>query len=264
MNTQNNTTLIDTIFNVSGATKYKLLAGENRPIDETHVKKLIESFATFGTARAIVTVIKTKAFSSKNKFEFYKADGQHTSEACNRLGLPYTVMIVSLNEDTPTNVTKYIATLNNNAKAWSNNNYLDAFAKNGLTDYIELRDILTSSKLTITDLLHIFLGKGGHAENKIFKNGEFKFTDGKGLELLQATLKVRNLIPNKSFARRSLYKVMRMANDYNRMADAIVRASDAMKISQSSFSENEKEFFQHLEKIYKAEFKATKKSAELV
>jgi hypothetical protein len=251
MNKQNlngKTIRIGTINDVIGETKYVNLSGENRKINEAHVKRLMESFSEFGTAALNITVIKSKAFTGKA--EYYMADGQHSIIACNRLGLAYSVNIVEMVVDTPLNVTRYIATLNNNSKAWSNDNYLTAFAKNNLSDYKVISDIIEKTGLTITDILYIFLGNSGVKENKLFKNGEFKIVNEKdSMELLEATLMVKEHIPNKAFVRRSLYKVMRKAKNYKSFAKAIIKTSQALKMGYSKFSENEQEFQDHLERI---------------
>jgi hypothetical protein len=248
-----NSILVESINSVMGTTNYKYLNGENRKVNESHVRRLIRSFVEFGSARATVTVLKTRAFSGR--VEYYIADGQHTLIACNRLGLSFKVDVIELLEDTALNVTKYIATLNSNAKAWSNNNYLTSYAKNNVKEYKILSDIMSTSGLKITDLLHIFLGGGSSKEVTIFKSGKFSFINEEdSLELLNAVLMVKEMIPNKAPVRRSLYKIMRQAKDYNRMAKAIVKTAKALEVAQVKFSESEGEFYDHLVKIYKKEF----------
>lgn len=247
-NLHGQTIKIGTLENVMGDTSYLTLAGENRKVRESHVKRLMESFYLNGTAALQITVIKTKAFSGK--VEYYIADGQHSIIACNRLGLAYNITIVQMVEDTALNVTRYIAALNNNSKAWSNDNYLTAFAKNNLTDYKIISEIIEKTGLTITDILHIFLGNGGVKENKLFKNGDFKIVNEKeSFSLLEATLLVKEHIPNKAFIRRALYKVMRKSKNYKSFANDIIKTSQALKSGFSSFSENETEFQNHLERI---------------
>lgn len=231
--------------------KYKELQQRNRKKTETHIKVLMESFAMYGTAGARVIIIKTKAINGKT--EYYIADGQHSIVAASRLGLTLSVFIVELYEDTMMNVVKYIALLNNNSKSWSNNNYVNSFYD--VTEYKIFADIINSTGLTISDLLHIFLG-GTEKQHKVFKSGTMKFPNVEDSKLMvNATLLVKPYIPNKSFARRSLYKIFRLAKDYNRMAKAILKTAEHLKLAQSKFSENEQEFYNHLMEIYRAEFK---------
>ncbi len=65
---------------------------------------------------------------------------------------------------------------------------------------------------------------------------------------------VKNIIPNKAFVRRSLYKIMRLSKDYNKLAKAIVKVSKAMETSLQKFSCDETEFHNHLTNIYRKEF----------
>jgi hypothetical protein len=251
------TRLLGFVVSTDFKEKFVYLKGENRKVVEGHVRKLVTSFESFGTARAIVTVIKTK--SVNGKITYYVADGQHTIIACERLGLSFNIALVELIEDSLLNVTKYIATLNNNSKAWSNDNYLTAFAKNGIREYKIVVEVMKTSGLTITDMLYIFLGGSSTKENKMFKNGELKFIDERdSMKLLDAILKVKTYVPNKAFVRRSLYKVMARAKDYDRLADAIITASKALEVAHSKFSENESDFYNHLIKIYQSEFKINK------
>jgi hypothetical protein len=246
--------LVKFIPNVVDFSKYKFLSEQNRKVDEGQVKKLMDSFEMFGVAAANMTVIKSAAFSGKD--ELYIGDGQHSMVAAGRLGIGLNVSIVKLVNDTPLNVTKYIATLNNNSKAWSTNNFLTAFSNNGIYEYTKLAAVKREHGLTITDLLYIYLGGGSTKENKMFKGGVLNFIDEKDSDkLLKAVVKVKNVIPNKAYVRRSLYKMMRMAKDYDKFAKAILVAAEGLKIAQTKFSENETEFTEHLIRIYQQEFK---------
>ena len=151
---------------------------------------------------------------------------------------------------------KYIATLNNNAKAWSTNVFLEAFADNGIVEYKKFKAIMGDTGLTITDLLTIYCGSGSGVANTKFKDGELVFVnEADSDKLLKAVKKVKGHIPNKAYVRRSLYKVMRIAKDYDKLAKAIVRTAKALETACAKFSENEAEFYDHLVDIYKAEFK---------
>jgi len=131
---------------------------------------------------------------------------------------------------------------------------LSAFSNNGIREYKKLAEVKKEHGFTITDLLYIYLGNGSSKENKMFKGGNLTFIDEADSDkLLKAVVKVKNHIPNKAFVRRSLYKMMRMAKDYNKFADAIIKTATALEIACSSFSENETEFYEHLVRIYQQE-----------
>jgi len=224
------------------------LISVNRKIEEDQVKTLMTSFKRFGVARAIITVVRSRAFTGT--YEYYIADGQHSLIACKRLDLPFNVIIIELENDTRLEVTQYIATLNNSNKAWSTKNYLKAYCDNGIFEYVKALKVINETGLTVTDFEFIYLGSGGTKEHQSFKNGLMKFpNEADSDKLLEAVMMVKPHVPNKAFARRSLYKVMRMTDDYNKFAKVIVRASIALAENEAKFSENEEEFLNHLIKL---------------
>jgi len=246
--------LVEIIEDVTNFKKYKCIEDKNRKPKEEHIKTLMDSFRIFGTASAVVRIIRTRAINGV--LGDYIADGQHSIKAAERLSLGLTVIIVELVEDTALNITQYIAMLNNNSKAWSTNNFLGAYSSNEISEYKIFDRLKKQHGLTITDLLHIFLGGAGTKENKLFKSGELKFDDCEdSMTMLEAVVSIINVIPKKSFCRRSLYKVMRLAKDYKRLAKAILKAAVCLETAEAKFSENEFEFHDHLIKIYKKEFK---------
>lgn len=240
--------------------EYKLLP-INRVIREQHVKRLMVSFKEFGASARTIIGIRTNAFSKDGSYEVYIADGQHGAIAATRLGLGLDMKIVQLVEDNKMNVTKLVAALNNTSKGWSTNNFLSTFIENDIYEYKRFGKIMTDNGLTITDLLHIFCGEAGVKENKAFKLGELSFIDeNDSNHLLEATVKVMPYIPNKAFIRRKLYKVMRTAKNYNKMAEAIVKAGKVFQATGQSFPENEDEFYNSMVKVMTAVFPDIKPS----
>lgn len=225
----------------------------NRGVDEQQVKTLEESFSKYGTASAVIRILRTSVFDGVEKD--YIADGQHSVVAGSRLNLPLNVFIIKLHEDTLMNAVKYIALLNNTAKAWSNNNYIKAFYH--IPEYKIFDDYIQKGGLTTTDMLQIFMGGASKDyEVKAFKNGEMKFLDFEDSEkMFDVVVKIKPYIPNKAFARRSLYKVLRTAKDYKKMGKAIITCAKHLAKANTKFSENEQEFYTHLMEIYRAEFK---------
>jgi hypothetical protein len=234
--------------------KYSRLPNNhNRGIDEAQVRILMDSFSKYGTAGTKVIIIRTMVFGKVN--EEYIADGQHSIIAASRLNLPLNILIVDLTEDTLMNVLRYVTSLNNTAKAWSTNNYIRTFYH--IPEYKIFDTIIKDKGLTATDLLHIFMGGASkEQEVKAFKSGDLKFFDADdSYKMLDAVSLVKNEIPNKAFARRSLYKVLRLSKDYEKMAKAILKASKYLKKANTKFSENEQDFLTHLFEIYRVEFK---------
>ncbi|MHA1988511.1 MAG: ParB/RepB/Spo0J family partition protein [Promethearchaeota archaeon] len=241
--------VIKFIPNVSDFSKYRRLPQKNRTVAQSQVKALVESFKRFGACASTIIVIKTNAFGKKARY--YIADGQHRIEAAEITKESMDVKIIELTDDTTLNVTQFIATLNNNAKAWSTINFLKAFASNGLAEYQMMLDIKEKTKLTITDLLYIFMGNGGAKENKLFKGGEMKFADkNKSIKVLASVLSVKDILPNKSFIRRNLIKAFNVVEDCKAMAEAIKKAVE----KGVDFSENEQEFKKQIENLQKKQF----------
>ena len=237
-------TIIEVIVSTLDYEKYHLL-DENRKVVQAQVKKLVESFKKFGTASLCITVVETTAVNGvKNR---YIADGQHSVLACKFLGIPLTIIVVTLEEDTKENLVKYVAVLNNTSKAWSNLNFLKSYVSLGLENYKILAELVKTTKLSVTDLLLIFLGGSGDNETKMFKSGELVFPDeADSMRLLNAIIKVKDFVPNKAFSRRSLFKVMALVNNYDKFAKLIIKQSKLTK-----FTENEKEFHSELLLVFK-------------
>lgn len=241
--------IVENIPNTTNFLDAKIMIGINRPIKESQIKVLVESFKRFGTASLTITIIRTKALTGS--YEYYIADGQHSLVACKRLGIPFDIKIVELFEDTKLEVTQYVATLNNSSKAWSTNNYLDAYCDNGIFEYIKAKKVIVETGLKISDFVNIYLGSGGGKELKTFKDGTMKYpNESDSDKLLEAIMMVKAHVPNKSFTRRALIKVMRMSNDYKKFAKVIVKASIALVENETSFSENETDFLNHLIKLH--------------
>jgi hypothetical protein len=238
------------IEEIKGATNYgdyKIIVG-NRPIDQSTVRDLIESFETFGSASVSLTILETKVITGKK--ERFIADGNHRIFALRHLNLPFDAKVVRLEVDTYDNIIRYVSTLNNSQKRWSTINYLDAFQF--IDEYQQLLQLKKESNITITDLMFIFIGDGSRKALSKFKKGDVTFPDfDKSFSLYKEVIELKPLLPNKAFSRRALYRIMNIASDYKRMSDAIKKASENYTI----FSENETQLGLQLEKIYQREFK---------
>ena len=237
--------LIKSFVNKKDFSKFEL-SPLQRGINQSHVCKLMDSFKKYGTASTSVTIIKTSAFGKIDQHII--GDGQHTIHSAKALGLGVNGHIVELIEDTQDNILCYIAILNNARVGWVNKVYLSEYSKldnEKAKRYQLFGELIKEHKLTVTDLSYIFLGGGSKMEVDMFKNGEIEFANEReSMRLLKAVLKVKGYLPNKSFARRSLYKVMRMSNNYDKFADKIIS-------SYMIFSENEGELFAQLVSINK-------------
>lgn len=237
------TRLISSFTNKKNFSKFEDVEVQ-RKINETNVCNLMKSFKKFGTGGSNITIIRTSAFGKVNQMVI--GDGKHSVKAASLIGVGLNGRVVELIEDTKVNVLKYIATLNNTRAGWSNKVYSDGYSKIGSQEYILFNNLLAKhKKLTTTDLLFIFLGGSSPRENEMYKSGEMAFmNEAESMRLLKAVLSVIDVLPNKSYVRRSLYKVMRMTNNYNKFAEKIL-------YSDMNFSENEGELYLQLVQLYK-------------
>ena len=236
---------VEILTNVKDFSEYQLLSLVNRTVNKQHVNQLVRSFIRFGTAGANVIVVQTRAFNIKRKLEYYIADGQHSIEASAITKLGLNVTVIRLVEDTQKNVTQYIAALNNTSKAWSNKNYTNSFASIKVYEYERFREIVKETGLLTNDLLYIFLGGASQKEVKEYKSGNMVFKDeDKSIDMLNAVMKCKDRIPNKTFVRRALYSLMITHGNYDFIANAI---NDSKVLE---FSENEAVFKQQIEGVY--------------
>ena len=235
--------VVERLQNVKDFSNYKVLELINRPINKRHVLKIVESFEEFGTAGSEVIIIETKAWGQK---EHYRGDGQHRIEASILTGLGLNVTIVRLIEDTPFNVTKYIATLNNTALSWNNKNYTKSYASIGIYEYQVFEEVMRKFNLLTNDLQYLFLGGASTKQVKAYKSGRMVFdNEEKSFEMLNALIKCRSRIPNKTFVRRALYKLFLLTDDYDFVANAIIDS----KIKE--YSENEAMFYDQIVNVYR-------------
>ncbi len=243
------TSLVKMIAETTDLKQFKTLDDLNRPLDKAHVNNIKQKFEIFGTAGATITVIATRSFG---ELEYYVADGQHRRLAAIELDLPLNVTIVKLEDDTILNLMKYISVLNNTSKGWNNVQYMTSFANCGVKPYKTLQKVMAESKLKTTDLQYIFL-ENDATLNKAYKNGTLTELPNEevNMKLYRAVMKVYPYIPNKAYTRRALYRSMRLTDNFNKFANAIVESGKHLKEANSGFSENEADFFKHLEKIRK-------------
>ena len=83
----------------------------NRPVDNAHVNKLMESMKIHGF-KGVIQVIKTSFIEGVTKY--YILEGQHRFAAAMRLGIPFKFELTELVSQKET--AEFIAELNNSAK----------------------------------------------------------------------------------------------------------------------------------------------------
>lgn len=243
------------IMVVLDCTDYEMfdhLTGFNREVSSSNVKEKEKHLASRGFVGDII-VIKTSAFGKKD--QLVVADGQHRIAALKLLKIPfdYKVYAFDKDDDTRLNVLQFISEYNSVAVNWSPEKYLDAFAANGSREYVMMKKMKKETGLTITDLQNVFLFGCGTNEVKAFKSGEMKFTNLRdSISLLSALMSIKDLLPNKAYTRRSMFKIFKMTGgEYQRFAEAV---AFVIKKGKKEVPENEKMLFDFLKDVFKAEF----------
>jgi len=140
--------------------QFKILDG-NRPIEKYHIKKLIKSIENDNRLNLHPIIV--------NK-DFYVIDGQHRLEAAKSLGVEiFFIQSENIND-------LHVIECNVNQKSWEVENYIDYFAvKERKAEYIQLKEMMKSSRLKPKALLTLILGVVSSNILDFLKTGKFKF-----------------------------------------------------------------------------------------
>jgi hypothetical protein len=115
---------METVRKTTSYEIFKNLKG-NRPINELHVKRLMDSFK-------ISYLISPIIVNSNNEV----IDGQHRLEAAKRLSLPvYWIQTNGYG-------LKEVQTLNTNNKVWGKKEYLESYCELGLKPYLQVKEFM--------------------------------------------------------------------------------------------------------------------------
>ena len=139
--------------------KFKNIGG-NRTKNLSHINRLKQSMSE----NYLFTVILVN-----EKLEII--DGQHRFEVIQELKLPLYYVIqegYSLNE---------VHILNQNAKNWTNEDYLEGYCDLGYDDYLKFKLFKKSYKLTVSNCLSLLISGGKENIAQIFKEGKLKIKD---------------------------------------------------------------------------------------
>lgn len=247
---------VKVVRNCNNSDNLEILTGFNRPVSTTGLKAIAESMKMYGFSGNAI-IIETKAVDGKPRL--FIADGQHRIRVAMENGILFHYEVVRFEneaDDTLVNVCKYISCLNSSATKWSPMRFLSAFANVGLSEYETVRKAKESMNLTMTDLQNIFQLGCSASEVKAFKDGEMKFPDlNKSNQLIKAIERLRDIVPNKSFVRRSLFRFLIKSNiDIDKLTDAIIESAKYVSKKGKVLPENEKAFAQWLEDVKSVKF----------
>lgn len=141
-------------------TIFKFREDNRAIIDQTHIKKLIESIKNRN-------LLEFRPIAVNSKMEVI--DGQHRLLAAKSLGVDiyYEVNKNLKNED--------IISLNI-SKAWTPADYLNYYIKNGNENYIKLQEFMKKNNLPLRTALNLTIGQGRECRSE-FKQGKYKFSE---------------------------------------------------------------------------------------
>jgi len=168
-------------------------------------------------------------------------EGQHRFTAAMELGIPFKFEIQEI--ENRRELALFIATVNNSAKAWGTNQFLNVWSKMEIKEYVKLLKIQNETKIQITPLVSAYSGK---SDMKAFRGGVIEFYDEIASDtIIEQIMDLKDLLPNKAFCRRAIIKVMRnKAYNHTNIKPYIER-----KVRQGGFSENENDLLRELEML---------------
>lgn len=159
--------------------RFSLITG-NRPVNNTHVKKIKESINYNGYLPVAAIVNETNQV----------IDGQHRLQAVSELGLPYYYTVVK-----GASVAE-AQSLNKTQRQWSIQDYINSYANSGNENYIDLRADM--DKWKVSYITAITMAKKG---TDSVKNGTLKYKSSQKLDgLIASALEIQPFIGTKVVA----------------------------------------------------------------
>ena len=219
----------------------------NRPVNKNHVKVLADSMKRWGF-QGCITVIKTSAIDGIMRY--YVLDGQHRLSAAKLLGIPIEFKIVEI--ETKLELAQFISDVNNSAKGWGTNQFLNVWAQLEIREYVKMLRIQQETNIQITPLVKAYSGKGSM---KDFRSGTMVFIDeAKSDKIIEQIVDLDGYLPKKAFCRRAIIEIMNNKNyDHKKMKPLIIRQAVTR-----TFSENEVDLKEELTTILRASTRRTK------
>ncbi len=162
---------------VTGSSTFFRHLGENRSINEAHVRALMDSFEKDGYLFTIMYV--------NERLEVI--DGQHRCEVAKRMGLPVYFMVM------PGWGIKEVTILNVNSRNWTIVNFMETHAKAGNPNYVRFKEFFDVHEFDITTCQLIITGKrsAGHASTDKFRLGLMQVDEQ---QMTDAYLKARKIV----------------------------------------------------------------------
>lgn len=213
----------------------------NRPVFTPHVKTLAESMKRWGFT-SVLMVIKTDVLDGVERY--YVLDGQHRFSAAQMLGIPFKFDVIDI--ATKMELAQFIADVNNSAKAWGTNQFLNVWAKMEIAEYVKLLKVQNETKIQITPLVKAYTDKSSMTE---FRKGEMKFVDeSKSDKIIEQIVDLNGYLPTKAFCRRAIIDVMNRPDYHHELIKPII----IRRAESIGFTENETQLKAELEMLVRA------------
>lgn len=160
---------IYSVFASNDYDKFKL-TDWNRNVSDARVRKLIKSIEEVGQRRVPIVVNK----------EMEIVDGQTRFMALKKMGKPIHFVI------DPDADKKVCVCLNNGQSNWNTQDFIDAYEKQGIEDYVRFNETVRRHASVNWQSLHAIvtdtIATGGKAAQSL-RNGELKYTKSMDMEI---------------------------------------------------------------------------------
>jgi hypothetical protein len=211
----------------------------NRPVDNAHVNKLMESMKIHGF-KGVIQVIKTSFIEGKVKL--YILEGQHRFASAMRLGIPFKFELTELVSQHET--AEFIAELNNSAKSWGTSQFLKVWSGLGIKEYVKLNKVFNDTGFQITPLIEAYTFSPNMQD---FRKGSLTFVnEDESDKIIERMIELNQYLPKKAFCRRQVVRMLRNPKyNHKKMKLAIQNYIQVM----GGFSENERELKKELQRL---------------
>jgi hypothetical protein len=163
--------------------KVTTLHFENELTDKEHINfipfnrtgrvrtDLIKNMNKWGFTVAVV-MVRTSILDGVERL--YVVDGHNRVATARFLKIPFFGNLIDIKFNSVEELVDFISGMNNTQKAWSNYEYIAAFAHVGKTDYQNLIRLKSSVPYSITAMASMLYGATRYSISSIIKSGKFK------------------------------------------------------------------------------------------
>lgn len=134
---------------------------------------LIKTMNEFGFTVPIL-MVKTSILDGIEKL--YVVDGHNRVATARFLKIPFYGVLLDIKFLSIEELVKFVSGLNNTQKAWTNYEYITAFAHVGKPDYQQLIKLKSTVPYSITAMASMLYGASRNSISTVIKNGNFKIS----------------------------------------------------------------------------------------